>query len=163
MSNLDQARLKSVLRYDRQTGLFRWKTTLNNRAPAGTVAGTYVRKNGICIRIDGVRYQAHRLVWLYVKGEWPKGQIDHRDGDHKNNALRNLRDVSHSTNQQNRRHPAKSNKSGFLGVSSLANGKFMASITINSKPIHLGRFDNPEIAHAAYVKAKRAIHQGNTL
>lgn len=44
---------------------------------------------------------AHRLAWLYVHGEWPQREIDHKDNVRHHNWIGNLRDVSHSVNMQN--------------------------------------------------------------
>lgn len=161
---LTRERLRECLNYDRKTGVFTWRIQLNNRAPIGTVAGTYVKKNGICIRIDRRRYAAHRLAWLYVHGCWPSAQVDHRDGDHRNNAIHNLRDATHAVNQQNRRRPCRNNKTGYLGVfHGRRIGSYVAAITIDGKSKVLGTFDDPAAAHQAYVNAKRTFHEGNTL
>jgi len=42
-------------------------------------------------------------------------------------------------------------------------GSFYSHITINRKIIHLGTFKTPELAHEAYVKAKRELHPFGTL
>lgn len=34
----------------------------------------------------------HRMVWFWVYGKWPKGQIDHVDENPLNNRIENLRD-----------------------------------------------------------------------
>lgn len=158
---LTQARLKEVLHYDARTGVFVWRQPAGRwgRIPAGTVAGN-ISHPGICIRIDGKLYLAHRLVWLYVFGRWPDDQIDHRDLDRTNNALLNLREANNSQNQGNQPLD-KTNKSGYKGVSwSKSCNKWLANISIDNKSKYLGLFDTPEDAHAAYVAAASA-HFGN--
>lgn len=107
---------------------------------------------------------AHRLAWLYVHGRWPDGLIDHKNGDRADNRFDNLRDVAHRVNMQNLRKAFVSSKTGLLGASPLKDGRFGAFIKRDGKSKNLGTFDTPELAHAAYVAAKRVIHhEGNTL
>lgn len=114
------------------------------------------------IGIVGKKYRAHRLAWLYVHGAWPTGEIDHINGIRDDNRIENLRDVSNRVNQQNRRKALKSGSTGLLGVSPTKRG-FKAAISLNKASRYLGRFDTAEEAHAAYVDAKRELHEGCTL
>lgn len=91
--SLTHARLLEVLDYDPVSGLFRWRISNSNRAPVGAIAGSR-RKGHLAIRIDGVRHYAHRLAWLYMTGEWPKGQIDHKSRDGADNRWVNGRDIN---------------------------------------------------------------------
>lgn len=54
------------------------------------------------ITIDKVVYKYHRIVWLWVTGKWPRGNIDHIDKDAMNNRWSNLRDVTHKENMSNK-------------------------------------------------------------
>jgi hypothetical protein len=58
--------------------------------------------------------------------------------------------------------PHRQNSTGFLGVYRVR-GRFAAAISVNYKNVYLGSFGSPEEAHAAYIKAKRKLHKGNTL
>lgn len=99
--------------------------------------------------IDGENYLAHRLAWLYVYGEWPKNQIDHINRIKTDNKIKNLRDVTNSTNQHNnaiRRH----NTSGTTGVMTLkSKNSWGAQIYVNNKRIYLGVFKTKEEAISA--------------
>jgi hypothetical protein len=159
---LTQERLKDLLNYDPETGVFAWRERSKNRVKAGETAGSLQSKGYLQIRIDGRQYLAHRLVWLWMTGEWPTHYIDHVDGNNLNNRFANLRDVTNSVNQQNQRRASKDSKTGFLGVRQ-HHGKFQARIYLDGKVTHLGRFTAPEQAYAAYVAAKRVHHVGNTL
>ena len=159
---LTVARLKELLSYDETTGVFFWKVRTNRLAVPGSVAGRTNSLGRIQIGIDGKRYLAHRLAWLYVTGEMPAHDIDHVDNDHANNRFENLRLDPQKSNQQNQRKPHSNNKSGFLGVSPHGN-KWAATISTKGKRVHLGLFSSPEVAHAAYVDAKRKQHEFNTL
>jgi HNH endonuclease len=61
----------------------------------------------IRIGLDGKLYVASRIAWLMYYGEWPSQLIDHIDGDRMNNRIRNLRDVSHTVNMNNRYYHRK--------------------------------------------------------
>ena len=68
------------------------------------------------ITVDGKRYRAHRLAWLYVYGAWPLGRLDHEDTDRQNNRIKNLRPASNAENLHNR-GKQKNNTSGYKSVS----------------------------------------------
>lgn len=94
-------------------------------------------------------------------GAWPDGEIDHINGDRKDNRLENLRLATSSENKQNIGLKSN-NRSGFTGVSWFAAAKkWRADITIAGKMRHLGRFDTPEAAAEAYAKAKAELHTFN--
>ncbi len=108
-------RVKEILSYDPATGLFKWIKTLSNRAQAGNVAGCYRKDGYLVIRFDGKLYLGHRLAWLLVTGNWPKQEIDHKDGNPSNNKWGNLREATHSENITNQA-AHKNNKLGLKGV-----------------------------------------------
>ena len=153
---LTQKRLKELLSYDPDTGEFRWRMTLNNRAPSGSVSG-YVNHHGyVRIMIDKKTYQAHRLAWLYVYGEFVP-ELDHKNGVRSDNSISNLRPATRSQNLGNSRKPS-TNRSGKKGVSwNESRQKWRADIQHNGRHIWLGRFDTSEAAHAAYCKAAREL------
>lgn len=156
-------RLREILLYDPGSGIFTWKKSYRANT-AGRVAGT-PSSGYVVISILKKRFHAHRLAWLYVYGSWPDGEIDHINGIRDDNRIANLRDVPGYINNQNQRKAPSHNKSTkLLGTSFCKQtGRYSAQIHINRKKIHLGRFDTPELAHAAYVLAKRTIHAGCTI
>lgn len=157
-----QQRVRELLSYEPTTGVLTWRLS-RGRAVAGSVAGCVCKRSGyLYVSIDRVQIAASRLIWLWMTGEVPTGDVDHRDGNTANNVWSNLRDVSHAANLQNRRRANKSNQVGLLGVCKVGD-VFVASITTAGKTKSLGRFSTPEKAHAAYLSAKRALHEGNTL
>lgn len=152
-------RLKELLAYDPATGIFTWKIRRRNQIRPGTIAGKSVNDEGYHkIFIDAKSYSAHRLAWFYMTGLWPNF-VDHINGIKTDNRFANLRDVSNSENQQNQRKAHKHNLSGFLGVSSKGIGQFSANIRLNGKQHYLGTYPTAEAAHAAYLNAKRELHQ----
>ena len=149
-------RLKQVLDYNPDTGIFIWKIQLSPKGPVGKVAGT-VRPNGYrFITIDGSAFAAQRLAWLYVSGAWPTNLMDHKNRVRDDNRFDNLRDVRHLQNRHNTGSVAnRDNKTGFLGVVKTANGKFETRISYPGvKNKYLGRYDTPEEAHAVFMAAK---------
>lgn len=115
--------LKERLSYNKDTGEFFWRSlpcSLENNQWnskfAGKRAGSYTDNVEYAqIRLQNTLYLVHRLVWLFEKGTWPKGVIDHIDGNTRNNMIFNLRDVDRITNSRNC-HLSKNNTSGFNGV-----------------------------------------------
>ncbi|WP_120636202.1 AP2 domain-containing protein [Ruegeria sp. EL01] len=84
--------------------------------------------------------------------------VDHRDGDGLNNRRSNLRTADKSQNARNTGAHAD-NLSGLKGVSySRQRRNWRAAICVRGKRKHLGVFDSPEEAHAAYVQAAHQLH-----
>lgn len=146
--------------YDPATGLVTRRISSGRAAHAGAIVGTK-SKGAYQVRVDGVAYRLHRLVWLYMTGQHPLGVIDHMDGNPANNVWSNLRDVTESVNQQNQRHAQRHNATGFLGVTfNKRRGKFQAQIGVKTGHKYLGLFRTAEEAHGAYLAAKRELHEG---
>ena len=88
-----------------------------------------------------------------MTGKWPEHQIDHINGIKDDNRFCNLREATNSQNNANKKKTIK-NVSGYKGVYKDGN-RWRSQIEINGKKIHIGRYETPEEAHAAYVtKAK---------
>jgi len=138
-NKLTQKRLKELLNYDPDTGVFTWLVGCGG-VNIGSKAGSLYSYGYIVIKINRFGYRAHRLAWLYMTGEWPEDQIDHIDHDRANNRIINLREATHTINGRNT-NIAKNNTSGIMGVNwHRWQRKWRAYISINAKPIHLGTF-----------------------
>lgn len=156
---ISPARLRKLVRYDPQTGIFISRVARTNRLPAGRQLGSIFRCASLCyfqIRIDGHCYLAHRLAWLYVYERWPSGGLDHIDGDGLNNRIANLREATQSQNMANARR-RRTNRSGFKGVNKEPNGRYRAKIRIAGKTIHIGRFATADEARQAYLIKAREL------
>lgn len=155
--------------YDPSTGELHWLQrnrllfsterhfrTWNSRF-AGKVAGSVDNYGYHYVRVYGVRYKKHRVVWAYETGEWPVGEVDHVNGDVADNRFCNLRDVSHAKNCRNQSLRC-TNSSGFTGVSwNTAMRKWQSYVKQDGKKSHLGYFDRIEDAHSAYAKRAREL------
>lgn len=143
------SRLRSVLQYDPENGLFLWLVD-RPRARAGFPAGTINAKSGYHrIKLDGRLYQSHRLAWLYVHSAWPL-QLDHINGDKSDFRIANLRPCTQSTNYMNRRRNL--NKELPKGVRKRGN-RYQARIQVNGKSKWLGTYPTENEAQAAYMTA----------
>lgn len=156
---LSAEQVRSILAYDPDTGLFVWKRTENRALNVGDRAGCLHPRGYVHIKIGKYSYAAHRLAWLFVHGQWPKEQLDHRNGIRSDNRIANLRPCSGpAENNQNTRIYG-SNRSGFPGVGwRKASGRWRARINVCGKQYHLGAFDTPEEAECAYLSAKARMH-----
>lgn len=148
-----------LLSYDPETGILKWlKFRGGPTAKSGSVAG-YKRKDGYNqVRVKMKMFKTHRLIWFYVHGEWPSGEIDHINGIKDDNRLCNLREATRGQNVRNigRR---KSNTTGFIGVTkNTRGGKWSARISFNGNLYNIGSFETPELAHAAYCEKAKELH-----
>ena len=156
---ITQARLKEVLNYDPDTGLFTWIKPTANCIKPGDITNSKTKTGYIAIKVDMKNYLAHRLAWLYMHGEFPDCFIDHANCDRSDNRLCNLRLATHAQNMQNQ-DLRKTNKSGHKGVSwCKTTNKWQAQCTFQGKKYQLGRHQNIEDAIAA-VKEFREKHHG---
>ena len=155
---LTAERLREVLAYDPDTGVFVWRVPPVNQVRAGDVAGGIMGAGYLVITIDRKKHYSHRLAWLYVHGAWPIEEIDHIDMLRTNNKLSNLREATVTQNNVNR--PVHSNnKSGTKGVRATKNGeRWSARIGVSGRTIDLGCYNTKEEAGAAYAEAARRYY-----
>jgi len=154
-SILTQSRLKELLHYDPETGIFTWKVKRKGTDGIGSVAGGLCHKSGYHrIGINYKRYRLHRLAWLYVYGEFPPDHMDHINHDRADNRIINLRCVTNAENHKNMKM-RKDNTAGVTGVSWQQN-RWVAEIWVDNKKKYLGRFrrkdDAIESRRAAEIK-----------
>jgi hypothetical protein len=120
-NDLTAERLRELLHYDPETGVFTWLPrqremfrearhhAIWNTRYSGKRAGHAGAALGYeTISVIDRAYFSHRLAWLYVHGAWPLCEIDHINGVRTDNRIVNLRDVARGVNQQNIRKSLKS-------------------------------------------------------
>ena len=155
---LTQDRLKHLLCYDADTGVFTYATP-RTRIRVGNVAGHTHKGHGYRqLNVDGKLYLAHRLAWLYTYGEWPSDLIDHINRDKTDNRISNLRLSDKYLNRQNC-PAARNSTSGVRGVTwSHIHQKWHARISYRTVRHHVGWFLTKEDAIAARQRAEELMH-----
>lgn len=169
----DIAWLRSVISHDPQTGKLYWKKrTLENSVDlramcifnaqfAGKEAFCRLDRNGYLIgQVGGHRtrigYFAHRLLWALEFGSWPDDEIDHINGNRRDNRIINLRCVTRAENARNLRRPRR-NTSGVAGVSMRkATGQWYAYIRAEGGMRSLGFYHDFQDAVRARKEAEVA-------
>ena len=138
-TKLTQERLKEVLDYDPSTGVFTWRLG-RRRVKRGSTAGCLKTDGYIQIMIDGKKFLASRLAFLWMEGYFPENDVDHLDRNPANNRWNNLREASRSCNIRNC-GKREDNTSGVTGVCWYkAKSKWRSQIRLYGKGIHLGYF-----------------------
>lgn len=149
------------LAYDPETGRFMWLPRTDNRRDADRWNRQFAGKEAGSVNMYGYRrvcveyitVQAHRLAWLFIHGEWPEHEVDHKDRNRDNNSADNLRAATRTQNGGNK-SMHRNNTSGKKGVSWHKRiGKWSANIRVNDRLKNLGYFDDLEEASSAYRKA----------
>jgi hypothetical protein len=154
MIELTVLRLQQVLEYAPTSGEWHWKRRSDvrggwNSKCAGKIAGRLDSDGYRQIAVDGRRYSAARLAWLYMTGEWPPDEIDHKNRRRDDDRWENLRAVTHVQNMANVGLPS-TNTSGIKGVYwNKKLGKWQAALARQ----HLGVFDDINEAAADYQAA----------
>lgn len=159
MGQPTQEQVREIFDYDSENG---WLIRKQTRAgipwnkPCGHKPSNSVGYGQVVI--DYKLYYSHRIIWLWHYGEWPDGEIDHKDQNKMNNRIENLRVVSSSESKQNLRLK-RNNTTGYPGVSWYKPGKkYRVHITVDMKQIFIGIFDTLEEASVAYMTAKIQYH-----
>lgn len=162
---LTQEIVKEFLDYDPETGKLTWRerdrkwftsdrtcNSWNVRFPRKE-AFTSLNNGGYLEgKILGKYYKAHRVIWLWMTGEWPKEQVDHINHDRTDNRWCNLREASRLENYRNQSQ-YKNNKSGCTGVCKQGL-KWYTQIAVDGKNVYLGRYNSYDDAVAIRKEAE---------
>ncbi len=151
---LTAERLRELLEYNSETGVFRWKVNKGRKFKAGMIAGN-INHGYRVIEIDGKLYGAHRLAWLHAHGRWPAREIDHINRIKDDNRIANLREATRAQNRANC-GATKNNTAGVRGVFK-RRFKFRAQIACAGRSYYLGDFSTVEEAWAAYLGASTIL------
>jgi len=164
LSDLTAEQVRALFSYDKEEGALRWKNAAgrNGRYPAGSKAGSRNAEGYFQVVIAKKSYRVCRVIWLYVTGEWPKNQIDHKDNNPSNDKWENLREATQAQNKANcrkyKRDKASCHLKGVQAVQKRHSTRYRAVVTKDGVRRHLGNFGTPEEAHAAYLKASAELH-----
>jgi hypothetical protein len=164
LQDITQAYLKSILHYDPETGEWRWRWRDDvplkwNRRWAGKEAGTISRWGYRIITINWKLYRASRLAFMYMEGEWPPHEAEHKDPtDRSDDRWESLRKSTRSQNLFNRRIQ-RNNTSGCKGVDWRKRDRtWRVRIKINGKVTVLGYFKRLEDAIARRKAVAEELH-----
>ena len=140
----DRAWIFNHLDYNPETGEFVWMKGRQG-VKIGDKAGTVVTGGYIAITIDGKRFMAHRLAWLYCVRRWPLYGIDHLNGNRADNRIVNLQDVPQVVNMEHRVQGPFKLSDLPVGVD-LNNGAYRARKRFGTVRLAKGGFLTPEAA-----------------
>lgn len=163
--------LRRLLDYDPETGLLTWHqrpasmfkdTNRPKEWNANAWNAKFAGKRAFAIPhnmgyyhgcIDYKKYLTHRIIWKWMIGEDP-AEIDHDDGDRRNNRFVNLIPGTHRDNMRNVRL-FRTSSTGVAGVYfKERDNRWVARIRLDGKFLSLGSFLTIEEA-AAVRKAKQ--------
>lgn len=157
---INQKELKKILNYNSDTGVFKWLERTCGRKTNGMVGHKDV-SGYLIITINGRRYRAHQLAWLYIYGYFPKGVLDHKNRKKSDNRIKNLKETTHQQNLRNSKINSN-NKSDVTGIDWYKPLlKWRARITLNGKTKYLGYFDNLGDAIKIRLKAEQKYDYPN--
>lgn len=155
--------VRELFNYDHETGVLYWKK-YHRGVRKSLVAGNKTKFGYLATSINQIRYKNHRLIWLFVYGEWPKHEIDHINHIRDDNRIENLRDVPRYVNGQNQCVAHSDNACGVIGVSwQEKRQSYRVGIKSKGKNVFLGMFIDLDQAREAYITAKRELHAGCTI
>lgn len=99
--------LRRLFSYDPATGVFDRRDKSAKRRPYTGTVNKRKDTSYAVLCVAGKKFYAHRMAWLFVHGVLDDEMvIDHIDGNGLNNRIENLRMVTKSINQRNRRPKA---------------------------------------------------------
>ena len=141
--------------FDYKDGNLYWKKASSKRIKIGKKIGNQHPKNKyIQFVYRGKLYMLHRLIWLWHGNELVDGlEIDHIDRDRSNNKIENLRQVSKSVNNANR-------KAIYVNYCDNYWKAYTSRSVTGGKQIHLGCYKTKKEAEEAarlYLEANPAV------
>ena len=140
---MNQELLKSMFHYSPTTGEF---TRTHKVSKTGTlvkcsfISSSLGSAGYLRVSVNRKSYLVHRLVFLYMTGQFPTDNVDHVNGVRTDNRWSNLRTVDQRNNSMNTTLSVR-NMTGTTGVFwDSVRERYMANIMVNGKTIFLGRF-----------------------
>lgn len=156
---LTQARLKELLHYDPDTGIFTRRYNIPNcHIRAGDVAGHKNQRGYVVIKLFQQAHKAHRLAFLYMTGSFPENEVDHVKHIKHDNRWAKLCEATRTDNNRNRSTP-HNNRSGIQGVYWRESARrWVAQIRQEPKNIHL--YQGPDFFEACCARKAAEVKYG---
>lgn len=152
---LSAERLKELFTYDEGKLISKVKVKSRN---IGDVLGTVGSKGYLTVRVDGVAYLLHRVVYAMHHEKIPEF-IDHIDGNILNNRIENLRPANVKENQWNQKLNSR-NTSGVKGVYfDKTRNKWNARLKVDKKVRNIGYFEKINDAAKAIASFREQQHK----
>ena len=141
--------------FDYKNGHLYWKISRSPRVKIGQEAGC--KSDYRLVRLGNKTYGTHVLVWTMYYG-FPSTGVDHKNRNPLDNRIENLRLANKSQNGLNRPKQAN-NTSGYKNVSWFKpKQKWRVRLNLMGKEIHIGYFDNLELADLVAQEARDKYH-----
>jgi len=155
-------RLHELLKYNPETGEWVRKLYVNSNSQAGCVAGCIAPDGYRRIAIDGKRYKASRLAFLYMEGYFPEHEVDHINRVRHDDRWINLREATRRCNMKNC-SVRKNSKSGITGVcwDKINNKWRVRIIDLDEKEDFVGRFKSKREAVQKRWEAEKKYNYPN--
>lgn len=152
--DINLSRVNELFKY--HNGQLFWRVSGRGKK-AGNLAGYLTNFGYVGIKYDGRQRLAHRIIYCMFHGYVPRN-IDHIDGNTKNNKIENLRECTQSQNCYNRKI-TKNNNSGVKGVSwDKESEKWRVTVSVYGKSKYFGLYDDLELAELVADEVRVLYH-----
>jgi hypothetical protein len=138
-----------LFEYDPISGRLEWAVTQGKVRKGSEITSD--------VKVTGLRYAPHRVIWLLMTGKLPKDLIDHVNGNHLDNRWDNLRQATNQQNQFNKQGYGSFAKGVVFKSDGYRSKPWSARIRINGKKITLGSFKTHDEAAEAYITAAEKV------
>lgn len=147
--------INKIFGYDPTTGKVWWLVS-RGTVKAGSTCGTLHSKGYLTVSLAGKQEMLHRIIWELCNGPIPKGyQVDHINGNRRDNRLSNLRLAMPGQNLANRDVTSR-NKLGVKGVSRYGR-RFKAQLSCRGVR-HCRVYNTLEEAIEGYLSMAKEYH-----
>ena len=136
--------LRDTFSYNPLTGRLHYRKRASSQLPIDSPAGCKQAKY-FRIKIKGVHYMAHRVIYKWLTGIEPGPLVEHRDDNGFNNCAWNLLSSDHRRNYETRFGSIK-------GYCRQSNG-YQVSVSINGVVHYIGYYPTEREASIAYASA----------
>lgn len=154
--NLSHEQFLQLVTYDPATGGFQRVGGGSRNSQPGASLGGVTARGYIRFSVEKRSLYAHCAAVFFVTGQWPKGEVIHKDGNRKNNRWDNLLVLSRPLSRASVK-PHSNNRAGHRGVFAVGR-KWVAVIRFEGVNRRLGTYPSASEAAAAYAKAQSALY-----